>query len=179
MANGIWSHGCSVQAALCDATFVPKWSRRNAICPLVNHYVARDGRRMYFCLLDVPRDWPNLCRALAMEDLAEDSRFATTQARRENSEELVKRIDASMSTRDLDEWAIIFKHYDLVWGPVPSAAEIAKDPQAQPLFAEIAPGLKTVKSPINVEGVEKAEPRMAPGNWRAHEGSANFARHDF
>ena len=56
----------------------------------------------------------------------------------------------------------IFKKYDLVWGPVPSAVEIAADPQAQELYTEIAPGLKTMKSPINIEGIDKAKPRMPP-----------------
>ena len=79
MANGIWSYGCSVQAALCGATFLPKWTRKNAICPLVNHYVARDGRRMFFCLLDPVRDWHNLCQALEFDELHDDPRFATTK----------------------------------------------------------------------------------------------------
>jgi crotonobetainyl-CoA:carnitine CoA-transferase CaiB-like acyl-CoA transferase len=139
MANGIWSHGCGIQAALCGAEFLPKWTRKNAICPLVNHYVARDGRRMFFCLLDPVRDWRNLCHALAFDELHDDPRFATTKARQENSAELVKRIDEVIATRDLDEWTAIFKQYDLVWGPVPSAVEVAHDPQAQEIFAEISP----------------------------------------
>jgi crotonobetainyl-CoA:carnitine CoA-transferase CaiB-like acyl-CoA transferase len=163
MANGIWSYACSVQAALCGAQFLPKWTRKNAICPLVNHYVARDGRRMFFCLLDPIRDWRHLCQALAFEELHDDPRFATTKARQENSAELVSRIDKVMATRDLDDWAAIFKHYDLVWGSVPSAVEIAQDPQAQEIFAEIEPGLKTVKNPLNIEGIEKAQPKMPPG----------------
>jgi crotonobetainyl-CoA:carnitine CoA-transferase CaiB-like acyl-CoA transferase len=163
MANGIWSHGCGVQAALCDAKFYPKWTRKNALSPLVNHYVARDGRRMFFCLLEPVRDWRNLCHALAFDELHDDPRFSTTKARQENSAELVKRIDEVISTRDLDEWAVIFKQYDLVWGPVPSAAEVADDPQAQEIFTEIAPGLKTVQNPLNIEGIEKAHPHMPPG----------------
>ena len=159
MANGIWSYGCSVQAALCGATFVPKWTRKNAICPLVNHYVARDGRRMFFCLLDPVRDWKNLCTVLNLPD---DPRFATSKSRQEHSAEVVALIDQAMATRDLDEWAAIFKKYDLVWGPVPSATEIAEDPQAQELFTEIAPNLKTIKNPLNIEGLEKANPQMPP-----------------
>jgi len=162
MANGIWSHGCGIQAALCDAQFYPKWTRKTAICPLVNHYVARDGRRMFFCLLDPVRDWRHLCQALEFEELHDDPRFSTSKARQENSAALVKRIDEAIATRDLDDWVPIFKKYDLVWGPVPSAVEVAHDAQAQEFFTEIAPGLKTIKSPLNIEGIEKAEPRMPP-----------------
>lgn len=163
MANGIWSHGCGIQAALCGAEFYPMWTRKTAICPLVNHYVARDGRRMFFCLLDPVRDWRHLCTALGLDDLHDDPRFVNTKARQENSAELVKRIDEVMATRDLDDWAVIFKKYDLVWGPVPSAKEVAEDPQAQEIYTEIAPGVKTIKNPLNIEGIEKAQPQMPPG----------------
>jgi crotonobetainyl-CoA:carnitine CoA-transferase CaiB-like acyl-CoA transferase len=162
MANGIWSNACGIQAALCDAQFYPKWTRKTAICPLVNHYVARDGRRMFFCLLEPVRDWRNLCHALNFDELHDDPRFSTTKARQENSAELIKRIDEVIATRDLDDWAIIFKRYDLVWGPVPSSTEVAHDPQAQEIFTEISPGLKTIKNPLNIEGIEKAKPQMPP-----------------
>ncbi|HEV1284262.1 MAG TPA: CoA transferase [Bryobacteraceae bacterium] len=163
MANGIWSHGCGIQAALCDAQFYPKWTRKTAICPLVNHYVARDGRRIFFCLLDPVRDWRHLCQTLEFEELHDDPRFSTAKARQENSAALVKRIDEAIAMRDLDDWVPIFKKYDLVWGPVPSAVEVAHDPQAQEIFTEIAPGLKTIKNPLNIEGIEKAKPKMPPG----------------
>ena len=162
MANGIWSHGCGIQAALCGAEFLPKWTRKNAINPLVNHYVARDGHRIFFCLLEPVRDWRHLCQALAFEELHDDPRFSTAKARQENSAELVKRIDAAIATRDLDDWVPIFKKYDLVWGPVPSAVEVAHDSQAQEFFTEIAPGLKTIENPLNIEGIEKAKPQMPP-----------------
>ena len=163
MANGIWSHGCGVQAALCGAEFVPKWTRKTAICPLVNHYVARDGRRMFFCLLDPVRDWRHLCQALEFDELHDDPRFSTAKSRQENSAALVKRIDTAIARRDLDDWVPIFKKYDLVWGPVPSAVEVAHDPQAQEFFTEIAPGLQTIENPLNIEGIEKAKPKMPPG----------------
>jgi crotonobetainyl-CoA:carnitine CoA-transferase CaiB-like acyl-CoA transferase len=144
---------------------MPKWTRKAAINPLVNHYVARDGRRMFFCLLEPVRDWQNLCRALEIPEWVEDSRFATPAARRSNSAELVARIDHIIATRDMGDWAAIFKRYDLVWGPVPPSSEVAHDPQMglNGVFAEIEPGLKTVQNPLQIDGVEKAAPRMAPG----------------
>ena len=162
MANGIWSHGCAIQAALCGAEFLPKWTRKTAINPLVNHYLARDGHRIFFCLLEPVRDWRHLCQALGFEELHDDPRFATAKARQENSAALVNRIDEAIATRALDDWVPIFKKYDLVWGPVPSAVEVAHDPQAQEIFTEIAPGLKTIENPLNIEGIEKAKPQMPP-----------------
>lgn len=163
-ANGAWAHACSIQAALCDAEFQPRWTRKNAINPMVNHYVTRDGARIFFCLLDAPRDWPNLCRALGFPELIEDARFNTSAGRRAHSAALIARIDESMGQHDLTHWARVLKEYDLIWGPVPSPAEVARDPQlhANHVFAEIRPGLKTIQNPIRVEGAEKAAPRMAP-----------------
>jgi crotonobetainyl-CoA:carnitine CoA-transferase CaiB-like acyl-CoA transferase len=164
MANGAWSNACSIQAALCNAQFMPKWTRRNAINPLVNHYVTGDGRRIFLCLLEPVRDWRNLCLALGFDDLIDDARFNCPAARRENTAVLVAMIDEAIGRHDLAHWQCMFKHYDLVWGPVPSAAEVAADPQLESagVLAEIAPGLKTVQNPICVEGIAKLVPRMAP-----------------
>lgn len=164
MANGAWSNACGIQAALCNAQFTPKWTRKTAINPLINHYVARDGRRLFFCLLDPARDWPNLCRAFEFPELIEDPRFCTPAARRANSAALIERMDQVIATRDLAEWACIFKPLDLIWGQVPSAAEVARDPQMElnGVFAEIQPGLKTIQNPLHVEGAEKRAPRMPP-----------------
>jgi len=165
MANGIWSNGCHVQAALCNAQFLPKFTRKTFSNPLINHYVARDGHRLFFCLLDPARDWPNLCRALAFGTLAEDPRFSTPAARRENNVALVELMDAAIAQHDLAHWAGIFKECDLVWGPVPSSWEAARDPQMEctEVFAEIRPGLKTIQNPIMVAGAKQEKPRMAPG----------------
>jgi crotonobetainyl-CoA:carnitine CoA-transferase CaiB-like acyl-CoA transferase len=165
MASGAWSHACSIQAALCGAQFLPKWTRKQAINPFVNHYVASDGKRLFFCLLEPVRDWPNLCKALDWPHLLHDERFNSSQARRMHNVELIALIDEAIAKHDLEHWTRVFKQHDLVWGPVPSPDEVAADPQlaANGVFAEIEPGLRTVQNPINVEGVAKSKPRMAPG----------------
>jgi crotonobetainyl-CoA:carnitine CoA-transferase CaiB-like acyl-CoA transferase len=164
MANGAWSNACLIQAALCGATFLPKWTRKEAINPMVNHYVTRDGHRIFFCLLDAPKDWPNLCRALGFPEWIDDPRFNTSAGRRENSGVLIARMDAVFAEADLSHWACVLKQHDLIWGPVPSPAEVAKDPQLglNHVFDEIRPGLRTVQNPIRVEGLEKVAPRPAP-----------------
>jgi crotonobetainyl-CoA:carnitine CoA-transferase CaiB-like acyl-CoA transferase len=186
MANGVWSHSCAIQAALCGAQFLPKWTRKQAINPLVNHYVASDGRRIFLCLLDAAQDWPNLCAALDWpQHILADLRFNTAAARRANNVELIALLDEAIAKHDLAYWTRALKEHDLVWGPVPSPMEVATDPQleANGVFAEVEPGLhqglnhagaqappvrtrttrlKTVQNPINVEGIEKCAPRMAP-----------------
>src|SRR5262249_29854802 len=104
MANGAWSHSCAIQAGLCGAEFMPQWTRKNAINPLVNHYVTRDGQRIFFCLLDPVKDWPNVCRALGFPELIEDQRFSTPASRRANSAALIARMDEAFAQCDLSHW---------------------------------------------------------------------------
>jgi formyl-CoA transferase len=73
-------------------------------------------------------------------------------------------IDAIVGSRDMAEWVEIFRQADVIWAPVLSTAEVAHDAQmaANGVFAEIAPGLRTVNNPLNVAGVKKVRPSMAP-----------------
>ncbi len=164
MANGAWAHACGIQAALVGAEFLPKSTRSTTVNPIVNHYVTRDGQRFITCCLDPKKDWPNLCRALDHAELIDDPRFRTPEVRRANGPELVAIIDASVALKDMAEWKEILRRNDVVWGPVPGTQQAARDPQmeANGVFAEIEPGLRTVSNPLTIAGVEKVKPRMAP-----------------
>jgi formyl-CoA transferase len=147
-----------------NAQFAPRTTRKAPSNPLVNHYVTRDQKRFLTCLLDPKKDWRNLCCALEHPELVDDPRFLTPELRRANSAELVAIIDAIVGSRDMAEWVEIFRRCDVIWAPVLSTAEVAHDPQlaANGVFAELAPGLRTVNSPLNVTGVKKVKPTMAP-----------------
>jgi crotonobetainyl-CoA:carnitine CoA-transferase CaiB-like acyl-CoA transferase len=164
MANGAWANGCAIQAALAGAEFLPKWTRATTVNPIVNHYVTRDGKRFLTCCLDPRKDWPNLCRALGHVDWIDDPRFVTPEHRRTNSRELVALIDAVVAQLDMVEWKEIFRKNDVIWGPVPRSVHVPDDAQMQAngVFVEVEPGVRTIASPLNVEGVEKVKPRRAP-----------------
>jgi crotonobetainyl-CoA:carnitine CoA-transferase CaiB-like acyl-CoA transferase len=164
MANGAWSNACGLQAALVGAQFLPRWTRSTTVNPIVNHYVTRDGHRFMTCCLDPKKDWPNLCHAIDHAELIDDSRFATPPLRRENGPELVAIIDDAVARKDMSEWKEIFRQNDVIWGPVPSTEQAAADPQmeANGVFVEIEPGLRTVANPLTIDGEEKVKPRRAP-----------------
>jgi len=165
MANGAWANACNIQAALCGATFVPRWTRQTAVNPLVNHYVASDGVRFFFPLLDPQKDWANICRALERTELLQDARFATPALRQENGKDLIAIFDAAIAQKDSALWKRIFAAHAVIWSPVPESAEVPADQQmeANGVFVEIeGTGLRTVANPITVDGVTKARPRMAP-----------------
>ena len=164
MANGAWAHACGIQAAMVGAQFWPKWTRSTTINPLVNHYVTRDQQRFLTCCLDPKKDWPNLCHALGRPELIGDPRFATPDLRRANGPELVAIIDAVVAGKDMAAWKEIFHRHDVIWAPVPAVQQVPSDAQmeANGVFGEIEPGLRTVMNPLTIAGVEKAKPRRAP-----------------
>jgi crotonobetainyl-CoA:carnitine CoA-transferase CaiB-like acyl-CoA transferase len=164
MANGAWSNACGLQAAMVGAEFLPKRTRETTVNPIVNHYVTRDQKRFLTCCLDPKKDWPNLCHALEKVELIHDPRFVTPELRRENGAQLVAIIDAAVAQKDMLEWKEIFRRNDVIWGPVATTQEAAADPQmeANGVYAEIEPGLRTVSNPLTVAGMKKVKPGMAP-----------------
>ena len=169
LANGAWANGCMLQAALCGAEPYKKPARSEAFNPLVNHYVTSDDKRFIFCLIQTEKDWPNLCRAIDRPDLIDDPRFAGVVERAAASAELVAIIDAVMATKTLNQWAVIFAENDLVWSPVLSPQEAASDEQmiTNDIFVDFNHPqhglLRTVNSPLFVEGSQKVSPQPAPG----------------
>ena len=164
MANGAWANACAIQGALVGATFLPKWTRATAVNPIVNHYVTRDQQRFLICCLDPRKDWPNLCRALAHPEWIDDQRFVTPEHRRANSRLLIAMIDALIAEKDMAEWREIFRAHDVIWGLVSRTADLPNDSQMQAngVFLEVEPGVRTIANPLDVAGVEKVKPRKAP-----------------
>jgi formyl-CoA transferase len=167
LANGAWANGCNVQAALSGAQFVPRRTRSTSLVPLVNHYVTRDRQRFILCCLNPPREWPLICEAIGQRELIDDPRFRGAEGRRDNAAALIAILDHAIAERDLAEWVEIFARYDLVWSLVPAMEQVGADPQMEsagvflPLDGPKGP-LRTVDSPIAVDGVAKVSPRWAP-----------------
>jgi formyl-CoA transferase len=167
-ANGAWANGCLIQSVFCNAIAFGRPIRSQARNPLINHYVTRDARRFVLCLVQAEKDWPNLCRAIAQPELVHDARFTTQELRMEHRAELVAIIDAAILSKDLAEWKSIFAQHELVWAPVQTTQEVAADKQleANGVIVEFDHPqhgrLKTINSPLFVEGSAKVKPRAAP-----------------
>jgi crotonobetainyl-CoA:carnitine CoA-transferase CaiB-like acyl-CoA transferase len=74
-------------------------------------------------------DWPKVCRALRLEHLVDDARFANAKLRRSNGPELVDLLDAAFADRDLTDIAAALDAEEIIWAPVLTAAEAIADPQ--------------------------------------------------
>ncbi|MGH6950263.1 MAG: CaiB/BaiF CoA transferase family protein, partial [Vitreimonas sp.] len=104
--------------------------RKDAPNPLINYFKTGDGHWISLLQRQGEKDWPKLARALGVEQLVSDPRFASVRARRENGAELVPLLDAAFAARTLAEIAPALDAEQMVWAPVLTAAEAIADPQA-------------------------------------------------
>ena len=63
MANGAWSNGSFIQAALFDADF-PEKKTEVTPHPFGGRYETKDGRYLLLAIIDAVKEWPKLLKAL-------------------------------------------------------------------------------------------------------------------
>jgi crotonobetainyl-CoA:carnitine CoA-transferase CaiB-like acyl-CoA transferase len=165
LANGLWSNGCWMQAALCDADFSVRL-RRGQRGALTELYKSRCGRWFMLVMLNYQREWPLLAEAIGRPDWLSDPRFATHEARRANTADLVRELEDVFVERDWAEWKSVFQKSGITYGPVSQPQDHLDCPQveANAFLPEVegAGGLRTVDSPIVIDGETKRPPQMAP-----------------
>ncbi|GAP38131.1 CaiB/BaiF CoA-transferase family protein [Piscinibacter sakaiensis] len=167
LANGIWSNGPTVQAALCGAEIPYRWPRTAPRSALSNFYLCRDGRWFSIAMAAEERLWPGIVRLLALDEIARDPRFATLPERRRHARALTEILDGVFARRDAVEWQRLFESEGHTVSVVARVADVAADAQAIHAGALVpADGIGgaswTVDSPFRIDGEEKCRPRAAP-----------------
>ncbi|MBV9661986.1 MAG: CoA transferase [Acidimicrobiales bacterium] len=89
-----------------DGSRFPSLDReQTGLGPLYRLYQTADG---WICVAAIkPDHWPALCRALDLDDLVSDPRFADRPARHRNAGQLAARLSERFATRSGAEWAAI------------------------------------------------------------------------
>ena len=123
--------------------------RKDAPNPLINYFKTADNHWISLLQRQGEKDWPKLARALNVEHLVNDPRFATVRARREHGAELVPLLDEAFAARPLAEIGPALDAEQMIWAPVLTAAEAIADPQV------IAAGC-VVQTPAHDGGVMNA-----------------------
>ena len=108
----------------------PREIRAEAGNPIYNHYRAKDDKWFILAHLQPDRYWPNVCRALGMPELENDSRFNSIEARGKNARELIAIMDKKFATKTRDEWFETFKKEGIIHTPIQTPTEVVNDPQA-------------------------------------------------
>jgi crotonobetainyl-CoA:carnitine CoA-transferase CaiB-like acyl-CoA transferase len=167
MANGLWSNGFMVQAALDGADMTVRLDREQ-YGAFTQVYSCRDERWFMLTILPQAQEaaWPRLARCCGREEWLQDSRFADTGARAENNEQLTQLMQAAFMERDWDDWQARFAENHITCGGVFQPQDLCDDEQVA------AAGIvthfegssdRTIDSPIYVSGEVKRAPRPAPG----------------
>src|SRR5579875_72208 len=74
------------------------------------------------------RNWVALCRALGMERLMADPRYADTNARYRHREELIAEIEALTRTRPVDHWLRLLEEAGVPCAPIQRYDQVFTDP---------------------------------------------------
>lgn len=102
-------------------------SNHHSIAP-VGVFRTRDDRYLVLSIF-TNKFWRNFCQAAGINEAAKDSRFARSEDRVKNSDELYKLINAVVADRDLDDWRTVLETCDVPYAPVLNVAEALSQPQ--------------------------------------------------
>jgi crotonobetainyl-CoA:carnitine CoA-transferase CaiB-like acyl-CoA transferase len=165
LQNGLWANGCAVQTRLFGEDVALRPHRDDAPNALANHYQSRDGRWFIMALFNEQRQLRSFLSVIGREDLTDDPRFATSDARKQHARELVLILDEVFSKRDLAEWRTILDGVGVTFGIVATVNEARDDPQMRHSGALVpfgdGEGL-TVMTPFHIDGETKTPARRAP-----------------
>ncbi|MCP4618013.1 MAG: CoA transferase, partial [Bradyrhizobium sp.] len=165
MVNGIWSNGIYAQAALCGATFQKRPPRDRALNAVTCHYKCADDRWIILSLLNEEKQFPVFAKVIEREDLLADPRFETKPARHKHAPELIAILDKVFATKPLAHWRKALDGNGLIFGVVGIPQDIPDDEQMRVTEAVVPfadSDLRTINTPIFIEGAKKVQPRMAP-----------------
>jgi len=97
--------------------------------PMVGPFRTVDDRWLMLNMLDDARHWPPLCRALELEELIDDPRFADSDSRRTNADELHALFVKRIGSRPLAELVASLGAEDTLFSTMASPLEVIDDPQ--------------------------------------------------
>jgi crotonobetainyl-CoA:carnitine CoA-transferase CaiB-like acyl-CoA transferase len=83
------------------------------------------------------RLWERLCRALGREDLVDDPRFATNDARMEHRPALVAELESALAAGDTDSWVEALLTAGVPAGPIHDYRQVFDDPHTQARAMEV------------------------------------------
>jgi len=130
LASGVYLMGSDMAVQLKMGRLASIRTRDNPINAIANHYRSSDGRWFVHNPRGSGGGWEKFVAAAGRPDLAQDERFASGKARRQNARELAVELDAAFGALPFEEIARRLDAADLVWAPFQTPGDVAADPQA-------------------------------------------------
>lgn len=147
----------------------PRFDRSRAANPLWNLYCCSDGEWLMLGILEAERDWRSFCRAVGLEELAEDERFTTLAAIGEHCQELIALLEARFSSAPRAEWEqrlaaepnLIFTRVQNI-GDLPADPAIIANGYLDPHPHRRYGGVPTLRHPVDLLATPARIQRDAP-----------------
>jgi crotonobetainyl-CoA:carnitine CoA-transferase CaiB-like acyl-CoA transferase len=129
MVAGLERHPVNTRAQ--SGVEMPRRERTRMGNPLWNYYQCGDGGWIALAMLAADEYWPSFCKALGIEELEHDPRFSDIQVRSQpqNSEALIRILDATFMTRPQNEWITVLREHRLICTRVQTVSDLLSDPQ--------------------------------------------------
>ncbi len=132
------------------------------VCP----YVCADGRGLYLAMVQEAVEWERFTSAIGRIELRADPRFKDLPSRRANAPSLVKILDSVFASKPLAHWRAELDRHTVTFGVIARIDELPDDPQlnANGVFRAVegTPGLRTIDSPLHLDGAPKRPAGRAP-----------------
>ena len=166
MANGAWSNGCFIQGALMDVEFTDR-TEPPPKHPFGDIFETGDNRQVALALVNAPKEWPKLAKALEREDLLNDKRF-DSKGLVKNQEELREELSKEFTNRNTDQINFALRESGVTYGFIGKITDCKNDKQfletetLVQMEHEKMPGLLTINSPIKITDEPKKQPYRAP-----------------
>jgi crotonobetainyl-CoA:carnitine CoA-transferase CaiB-like acyl-CoA transferase len=167
LANGLWSNGFNVQAAL-DGARMDKKLDNHKLSAFTQIYACRDGRWFMLTLLPQVQEqmWPVLAECVGHVEWLEDHRFTSASERHENNAALTALLREAFLQQDWSHWQATFADRGITCGSIARSADHVDCAQVQAagLLTAFDDGSnnRTVSSPLYVQGERKRPPKPAP-----------------
>ncbi len=168
MASGAWANACDLQAKFLNAEFPQRVADGPPPNPLAAGYLTGDGKVFMLVQLDPDHEFPRLCEALGMPELAKTEMFADDAGRSRYAAELHGILQSQFESRDAATLRKLFKQYDIKWSLLPQLDDVVADPQLRAAEAVVemqhSPNraIETINSPVFMDGAEKRKPAAPP-----------------
>jgi crotonobetainyl-CoA:carnitine CoA-transferase CaiB-like acyl-CoA transferase len=165
---GVYSIGWDMSIQLKWNRLGSQRTRKEVFNPIQNYFKTADDRWIGVFPRDGRDDFGHIIKALDMQHLAEDPRFATGRARVKHVAEMVEALDEGFARLTLEEIGARLTAADLVWGPLNYPRDTAADPiaEAAGCFVDItdADGVtyRQPASPARFPGFDDTPKRPAP-----------------
>ena len=125
----MWLQGLNIAFFLLTGKAPRHTPRAEAGNPLWNHYKCKDELWMALAHLQPDKFWPNVCKALGIEHLQTDPRFAAMEHRAKNCKELIAILDQVFVSRTQQEWIRICQQNGVIAAPVNNISDLVNDQQ--------------------------------------------------